>query len=272
MRLGISSPLSHKSPEEWGQKMEALGCHSVVFPVNADASRDEIEAYVQAAAAHDLQIAEVGIWRNAVSLDETERSAAVDYSIRQLKLADEIGARCCVNVMGAAGSRWDGGYAENFTPRMWDRGVRMIQDIIDEAKPQNTYFSIETMPWMYPTGPEEYLKLVENVDRERFGVHMDIVNMIHTPKRYFFADDFMRRSFALLGDRIRSCHLKDIRLKPEYTFQLEECACGEGSLNLELYARLAHEADPEMPMIIEHLHSDEEYIRSMAYTRERLNR
>ena len=76
--------------------------------------------------------------------------------------------------------------------------------------------------------------------------------------------------FEKLHDTIVSCHLKDILLKPEYTFQLQECACGEGTLDINLYAQLATAENPHMPMIIEHLTTDEEYVASVQYVRERL--
>lgn len=270
MRLGISSSLKHDTPKEWAEKMAQLECKSVVFPIECYSPEEMISAYAAAAKENDLQIAEVGIWKNAISLSDKERTSAMDYSIGQLKLADMIGARCCVNVIGSVGERWDGGYAGNFTKEIWKRAVRMIQDVIDEAKPQNTYFTIEPMPWMYPTGPEEYLQLIEDVNRERFGVHMDVINMINCPERYFFPEKFVEHCFKLLGDKIRSCHLKDIYLRQEYTFQLQECACGTGSFCLERYAQLASEADPNMPMIIEHLKSDEDYYTSMSYVKKRL--
>jgi sugar phosphate isomerase/epimerase len=69
-----------------------------------------------------------------------------------------------------------------------------------------------------------------------------------------------------------SCHLKDILLKPEYTFQLQECACGEGTLDLELYTRLASAEDPRMPMIIEHLSSDDEYVTSVQYMQQLIHK
>ena len=34
-------------------------------------------------------------------------------------------------------------------------------------------------------GPHEYLKLIHDVDRERFAMHMDVFNWITTPERYF---------------------------------------------------------------------------------------
>ena len=240
MKIGLSSPLQHGSPEEWAGNMKRLGCESVVFPIDSTADAETIARYAAAAGKEGLQI------------------------------ADRLHARCCVNVIGSMGERWDGGYAENFTKKVWDRAVRMIQEVIDTAKPEHTYFTIEPMPWMYPTGPEEYLKLLEDVNRERFAVHMDVINMINTPERYFFPEKFVEHCFALLGDRIRSCHIKDIRLGQEFTFQLKECACGEGVFCLERYAELANEVDPDMPMMIEHLHTDQEYLQSLSYVKSRL--
>lgn len=42
----------------------------------------------------------------------------------------------------------------------------------------------QPMPWMIPTGPDDYLRLTEEVDRERFAVHMDVINMINAVDRY----------------------------------------------------------------------------------------
>jgi sugar phosphate isomerase/epimerase len=271
MRLGISSPLKHHSPEEWAQNQKKLGCGCVVFPVDHTAEESVIRAYEKAAHDNDLQIAEVGIWKNALDECEEKREAAMEYSIGQLRLADRLHARCCVNVAGAiSGERWDGAHPDNFSQKAWDRTVRMAQELIDEVKPQHTYFTIEPMPWMYPTGPEEYAALLEAVGRDRFAVHMDVINMINTPERYYFPERFVERCFELLGDRIRSCHIKDILLRPELTFQLKECACGEGTFCLERYAELADQADPQMPMIIEHLADDRAYVESASYLKKRL--
>lgn len=271
MYLGISSSLSHTTPEDWAAKHKALGLKTVNFPVDCTAGEEKIMAYKNAADAAGLTIAEVGIWRNTLAADLSERQHWIDYSVEQLKMADRIGARCCVNVVGTPyGPRWDGGYRKNFSEELGDMAVRMIQEIIDRTAPQHTKFSIESMPWMIPSSPDEYLRLMEEVDRPAFGAHLDVVNMITSPDRYFFNDRFLEECFTKLKGRICSCHLKDINLKQEYTFQLEECACGKGTLDLELYARLATAEDPEMPMIIEHLTTDEEYIESVKYVRERL--
>ena len=271
MYLGISSSLEHKSPEDWAAKHSALGLKAVVFPVDYLAGDDVIQAYKDAADAARLTIAEVGIWRNTLAADLQERQHWIDYAVNQLKMADRIGAACCVNVVGTPyGPRWDGGYRGNFSSELWDMAVDMIRQIIDRARPVNTKFSIESMPWMIPGSPDEYVRLIEAVDRPQFGAHLDVVNMITTPERYFFNDRFLEECFRKLDGRICSCHLKDIRLKQEYTFQLEECACGEGTLDIELYARLASAQNPCMPMIIEHLDTDSQYIESVRYVQRRL--
>ena len=273
MRLGISSNLGLTNAEEWGQKMSALGCKSVVFPLDCKAPIEQVDAFVAAAKKYDLTIAEVGIWRNAIDADKDKRKANLEYSINQLKLADYIGAKCCVNVSGALmGERWDGPHRANYSMKAWDETVSMAQTVIDAANPTNTYYALEPMPWMIPSNPKEYLALIKLIDRPQFAVHMDIINMICTPKRYFFGDEFMKQCFSLLGPYIKSCHLKDVHLKSDFTFQLEECACGEGEFNLELYAELASCVSGDMPMIIEHLKSDDEYEGSIAYVKNRLSK
>ncbi|CAM4444877.1 sugar phosphate isomerase/epimerase [Paenibacillus tarimensis] len=47
-------------------------------------------------------ISEVGAWSNPISPDEGARRKALDFCKQQLALAEEIGARCCVNIAGAA--------------------------------------------------------------------------------------------------------------------------------------------------------------------------
>ena len=52
--------------------------------------------------------------------------------------------------------------------------------------------------------------------------------------------------------------------------QLEEVACGEGSLNLEYYVQRINEINPDMPVFLEHLASDEAYRESFAYLQKRM--
>lgn len=270
MRLGISATLQHSTPVEWAEKTKGLGCDAVIFPVDYTAGDKVITAYAEAAKEYDLTIGEVGAWCSPVAEEDNVREAALTRCVEQLRLADYVGARCCVNVTGAAGPRWDGGYAENFSEAFYEKVVNSLQRIIDTAQPQRTDYTIEPMPWMIPTGPEEYAKLRADVGREHFAVHMDMANWMCSHGRYFVQERFMDETFSKLGPYIRSCHIKDVLLGQEFTFQVQELPCGQGAMNLEYYAGKINEVDSEMPVFIEHLRSEEEYVASMAYVRERL--
>ena len=271
MRLGTSSPLSHETPEEWAANQVKLGCSTVVFPVQSDEPEQKIIAYKDAAEKTGLTIAEVGIWRNALAADPDERRANLDYCVEQVRLADFLGARCAVNVAGAFGPRWDGGYRANFTDDAFRETVEMVRVVLDRAQPKKTFFTLEPMPWMIPTGPKEYVKLLEAVDRDRFAVHMDIINMTNSADRYFNPEELVDECVELLGNRIRSCHIKDVHLGDAYTLRLEECGPGDGEFPLRYYAEKMSGLDPDMPVILEHLETDEEYIRYLGYLKEELS-
>ncbi len=272
MRLGTSSPLKHDTPEEWARNQVKLGCMTVVFPVQSNEPETKIIAYKEEAEKAGLTIAEVGIWRNAMAADPDERRSNRNYCVEQLRMADFLGARCAVNVAGAFGPIWDGGYRENYSDEAWRETVSMVREIIDRADVKNTYFTLEPMPWMIPTGPREYIRLLEAVERDSFAVHMDIINMISSAERYFHAEEFIDECAQLLGNRIRSCHIKDVHLDRRYTLRLEECGPGAGEFPLGYYVRKMNEIDPEMPIILEHLDTDEDYIKYLGYLKENICR
>ena len=80
----------------------------------------------------------------------------------------------------------------------------------------------------------------------------------------------MEEVFEKLGRYIKSCHIKDVLLEQDFTMMYREVECGGGIINLEKYAELAARYNPDMPMIIEHLHSEKEYLESIEYVKRRL--
>lgn len=268
MKLGVSSPLQHDSPAHWAQKHKELGLEVINFSPTCEDEPALVEEYVKEAKAQGLVIAEVGVWRNTLDPDEEARKKAIEFAIGQLELADRIGARCCVNIIGARGSRWDGAYKENYSRDTWELGVKTIREIIDAVQPRNTYFTIEPMPWMIPTGPDEYLHLLEAVERDRFAVHMDVLNWMTTPRRYFYNEEFIEECFEKLGKQVKSCHLKDVRMEENYTLSFRETYMGNGAVNIRYLIETAISYDRDMPFIIEHLNTDEEYLDSIRYVKD----
>jgi sugar phosphate isomerase/epimerase len=265
MRLG--GPIHHPfdTPDDWIRAVQRAGYSAAHCPVKADASDDEVAAYARAAEQADIVIAEVGAWSNPISPDNAERRRALAHCKSRLDLADRVGARCCVNIAGSRGTRWDGPHPKNLTDETFELIVETVREIIDAVAPTRTFYTLETMPWVFPDSPESYERLIDAIDRERFAVHLDPVNLVSSPQRYFQNADLIRNCFARLGPHIKSCHAKDILLREKLTTHLDEVRPGMGGLDYVAYLTELDKLDEDTPLMLEHLASPVEYVMAGAY-------
>lgn len=267
MRLG--GPVFGKDldPERWVAAVKAAGYRAAYCPVGSDASPEVIQSYAAAAAQADIVIAEVGAWSNPISPDEGERQKAIDLCKRQLALADAIGARCCVNIAGSRSTLWDGPHPLNLTRETFEMIVAWVRETIDEVKPQRTFFALETMPWIYPDSPDSYLELINAIDREEFAVHLDPVNLVCSPQRYFKNGALIHECFSRLGPYIKSAHAKDIKLGDQLTTHLDEVRAGLGFLDYRTFLSEMEKLPADTPIMLEHLQTEEEYRQAAEYVR-----
>nr|AHF26302.1 xylose isomerase domain-containing protein [uncultured bacterium Contig1588_n_1603_cl] len=204
MRLGGTVSGNFSGPEEWERLLVKSRFRAVTAPFNCDTPESETDAYRAACERHDVLIAEVGVWNNVFDPDPARAAAAVEYAVKQLKLADRTGVRCCVNIAGTAGTAgWDAADRSNFTDETYERIIRSVREIIDRAEPKYAFYTLEPMPWMIPDSPDVYLQLIRDVNRPQFGAHMDFVNMINCPRRYLAPEKFISECFTKLGPMIR---------------------------------------------------------------------
>ncbi|HOT91827.1 MAG TPA: TIM barrel protein [Anaerolineae bacterium] len=267
MRLGAPVFVDGMTPDHWIVALKRERYGAAYCPVTADADPATVRAYAKAAEKADIVIAEVGVWNNPLSADAITRAAALEKCQIQLALADEIGARCCVNIAGSRGEPWDGPDPANFTEETFEMIVETVRTIIDAVRPQRTYYTLEPMPWMYPDSADSYLRLIAAIDRPHFAVHIDMVNVINSPQRYFDNAALIREWFAKLGPYIRSCHAKDTLLSTKLTTHLDEVRPGLGYLDYRTLLRELSKLDPDTPLMIEHLHAEEDYRLSAKYIR-----
>ena len=269
MRLG--GPIFEKwsNPEEWVAAVKRSGYSAVYTPV-APGPDDQAAAYAHAAQKAGIIIAEVGAWSNPIDADAAKARAAIANCQRNLDLAEKIGARCCVNVVGSRSmTKWAGPDPRNFTKETFDMIVATTREIIDAVNPKRTVYALETMPWIFPSSPDEYLDLLKAIDRPGLGIHLDPVNMINSPARYFNNADFIRDFFAKLGPYIKSCHGKDIILSDNLTVHLDECRPGTGFLDYGVFLSELSKLDRDTTLMLEHLPNEEyadaaEHIRAVA--------
>jgi sugar phosphate isomerase/epimerase len=267
MRLGAPVFGDCSTPDQWAAAVRAAGYSAAFCPVDSKASEDTVRAYAEAADATHIVIAEVGAWSNPISTNEETRKAAVERCQKQLDLADRIGARCCVNIAGSRGAKWDGPCPEDLTEETFDLIVETVRAIIDAVKPKRTFYTLETMPWMYPDSPDCYLRLIKAIDRKQFAVHLDPTNLICSPQRYFANGALIRECFEKLGAHVKSCHGKDIALSEKFMVHLDEVRPGLGALDYRVFLRELEKLDPDTPLMLEHLPSEEEYKLAAQYVR-----
>jgi len=267
VRLGGPLFEKYETPDQWVALVHALGYRAAFCPVDTDAPHDLIRAYSCAARKADIVIAEVGAWSNPLSPDDATRATALEKCKKALALAEAIGARCCVNISGSRGEKWDGPCPDNLTEETFEMIVETVREIIDDTRPKQTFYTLETMPWMFPDSADGYLSLLDAIDRPAFAVHFDPVNLIYSPRRYFGNAEIIRDFAAKLGPHIRSCHAKDIMLRDRLTVHLDEVRPGCGQLDYHTYLGELAKLPGDIPVMLEHLPNAEEYAAAADHIR-----
>lgn len=266
MRLGGPIIEAWQGPEGWIAALQARGYTAAAWP---DAGEGDIDAFVRAADAAGIVIAEVGAWNNnPLSPDDTVRRRSISSIQARLALADRVGARCCVNVAGSrGGDRWDGPDLSDLADDAFDLVVESVRAIIDGVKPTRTFYTLEPMPWMLPDSTDSYARLIAAIDRPAFAVHYDPVNLVTSPRALAHSGALIREFCRTLGPHIKAVHAKDAALLPRLTVHIDEAPPGQGSLDYRVLLAELERIDPDMPVLMEHFHDESAYTSGAAYIR-----
>lgn len=260
MRLGGPVFINSDDPGELAREHRRLGYRAAYVPKVELQDKDRIKAIVREFAAQDVVIAEVGAWVNMLDPDPEKRRKNLSYVEQRLALAEEIGALCCVDIAGSYDPKiWYAPNPKNLSQEFVDATVENCRRLIDAVKPTRTKFSIEMMPYSFPTGPDDYLKLLKAVDRKAFAVHLDICNVINSPERMYNNGDVIRDCFRKLGPWIASCHGKDLTWEDSYQVCLREVIPGRGVVDYKTYVAAISALPTGAPLMLEHLKTAEEY-------------
>jgi len=266
IRLGGPIFLETDDPVELAREHRRLGYSAAYCPsadVN-DAAR--CRAIEKAFAAENVAIAEVGAWKNMLDRDPAARRTNLEFVTSRLALAEEVGARCCVDIAGSYNpDSWFGPDPKNFSKEFFDATVENCRQVIDAVKPQRTAFAIEMMGWALPSGPDEYLELLKAVDRDAFAVHVDVCNIVNCPRRFYNNAALIRETFHKLGRRIVSCHAKDLAWEVEMNIHFREVIPGTGKINYRAYLTALARLNRDAPLMLEHLKTAEQYEQGKRY-------
>ncbi|MCC6341711.1 MAG: sugar phosphate isomerase/epimerase [Bryobacterales bacterium] len=269
-KIRLGGPIFLKTPDPalLAREHRRLGYSAAYCPPATPGDSAHLRAIREAFARENVVIAEVGAWRNMLDPDPAKRKENLAYVTERLALADETGARCCVDIAGSYHPTvWYGPHPGNLSREFFDATVENCRKVIDAIRPTHTVFTIEMMGWSLPDGPDSYLRLIQAVDRKAFGVHMDVCNGVNSPTRFYRNADFIRECFQKLGRWIASCHAKDLAWIPEMNVHFVEVVPGRGQIDYTTYLRELARLPVDAPLMLEHLKTPAEYDEGREYIR-----
>jgi sugar phosphate isomerase/epimerase len=266
MRLGGPILNPPQDPRELARAHVEFGYNAAYCPTIALSDSDRIRETREAFEAAGVMFAEAGAWCNLVAPDDTLRKKNFDYVCERLALADELGAPCCVDFIGTLDPDSNyGPHPDNLTDSTFDLTVETVRAVIDAVQPKRAKFSLEMMQWTFPDSVDNYLDLIKAIGRDMFGVHLDPVNLIITPRQYFDTGTLIRECFDKLGQWVISCHAKDIILRNKLSLHLDETMPGTGNLDYAAYLSELAKLPPDTPLMLEHLTTMEDYAKARDF-------
>ena len=260
LRLGAPVSASGDDPEGLARTHRELGYRAAYCPDVPLSDTARLRATTEAFARHDVVLAEVGRWVNLLVSDADERRKNRERVIEGLALAEALGARCCVDIVGSfSPTSWFGPHPENLSPRFFEAAVENARAIIDAVKPRRTVFCYEMMAWSLPDSPDSALALIRAVDRQGFGVHLDPANLVHSPARFYQFGALIDECYEKLTPWLASVHVKDLTWEIEMSVHFREVVAGAGALDLTRLLRQHARRAADVPLMLEHLASAGEY-------------
>ena len=262
LRVGAPVSFPATDPVAWAKKAREQRNGAVNAPKMSIDDKEYIRAIIAAVKDNGLIFAEVGRFGvNLLDADPMIRAKNIEYVTEGLALADELGARCCVTLSGSYSEKWSAPHPKNVSDECFEATVENVRKIIDAVKPRRTKFALEMLGWILPDSPDSYLKLIKAVEREAFGVHIDVCNLINSPDRYWNNTRLINEAFDKLGTMIVSAHAKDLRWIHEPSIHFEECVIGEGVIDFATYLNRLIALNQDVPLMIEHMKNADEYER-----------
>lgn len=274
MRLGatISQYAEFSDPEAYVAECRRWNYRSAPCPDVGIEDRERIRSIREAFSKSDIVIGEVQAWVNPLDPREEARRKNLKRIAESLATAEELGAVCCVTVVGSYDTgddiRCDGPHPKNFSRTCFDAVVEWTRNVLREVQPRRTKLTLEISPWTLLDGPEVYRKLIEAVGHPGLGVHLDAANAIRDGHLFYATTELVNRCFDLLGKWIVCCHAKDISHGPVLNqINLVEVVPGRGVLDYRTYLTRIDQVSPDTPLIIEHLPKVEEYAEAARFIR-----
>ena len=194
------------------------------------------------------------------------RESEAERTVRLLELAEETG---CLNVGTCIVNNNGLGPDLKSRSREYYDNTKATCELIGR-KAEKRGLKARLLPEMVYTtvtwSPTELVRLLDDVGSPNVRGHMDIANCLTFDRIFIDHSEFIRESFHILGNRICSAHLKDIRPAESYFPGLVEVLVGDGVMDIRSYLQCLDKMPAAFPIVIEHMNRMEDIKRSYDRT------
>ncbi|MCS7060424.1 MAG: sugar phosphate isomerase/epimerase family protein [Anaerolineae bacterium] len=260
MRLGMSgcflpSNMDDLTPEVC-RRVRALGFSGIFtrfrdnHPLHTPKSKaDRVRQIMADEGVHLYQC--TGFWQNLITPDEAQRREAVRVLQAALRLAGWLGARGVdtgPGSMNPAGPWFPHPY--NWTPIARQQLVKSLREAAPAAEDAGVYLSLEGHQLVTLESAEVAREVLDEVSSPWVKQDYDSANWI-TRETVYNTTAAIHHHFDVLGDRIISCHAKDIWIENRLTVHLQDGCPGQGTVDFKTLFRRMEALNPDYPVIAE---------------------
>ncbi|MCR2807388.1 sugar phosphate isomerase/epimerase family protein [Paenibacillus soyae] len=185
-------------------------------------------------AERGVRIAVLGCYASLVELDDEAYRHNVDRFKEQLRNARHFGAPIVATEVG-------GMKDPELRPQHMERLNRALEELVEEAERWGVTIGLEAAQGHLIDSTETLAETIERFPSSCVGVVLDPCNLMNR-QRFEEQDRTIREAFRLLGARVVSAHVKDLRRGADGS--LKETAAGLGELNYSLFFELLEQYKP----------------------------
>lgn len=268
MRLGgvLIHPRTTNGVAEFTKLADKHGISAIVAPGGLDRmSSEEAVEWGDSCRNAGLVIGEAGFWENLLT---PRADLALDRMKRlhvALVNADRMGCRSVAILPGSHHASDKGFAADSFMRCPEGRiAVRdMVRRALDGMPDGSMTLGMEPYASSFFYTPDDVLAFIEEVDDPRFGLHLDLANML-TVDSFFFSGDVIDVWLPKLAPHAVSCHLKDLDWPASpLGLAFAEVDLGKGVIDLGRYlSAIDRLMDPDMTVFCEHYPAQDDYLRN----------
>lgn len=234
------------------------------------ASEAMVNEFRAATKQFDIDVFELGGYRNILHPDESSRQENLKRIAQCLEAAERIGCRMVGTITGSRnpeGNQYADNYAvhpDNWTLETWKMTVAGIKQILKDTAGLKAVLGMEAQVTTNLDGPIAHRNLMDDVADPRCKVNLDPTNMIHL-HNHFHTTQLLNQCFDMLGEDIMGCHAKDTYILPHsQTVHVQEVCPGRGRMDYETYLTRLSQMKWPRSLHVEHIPLDQ-YPEAWAY-------